>query len=328
MSSPTFTTAVIEAGSTTCTNPASIRAAPTPPHKATTTAAQPTHRPRYARAVRALEQVEGWGPGAAAGVLANRAGRPAASTVGDPHRSHRWASVTKVCTALAALVAVEEGTVSLDTPAGPPGSTLAHLLAHASGLGPTGETVLAGPGTRRIYSNAGFEVVGRLIGERAKMGFDRYLAEAVLDPLGMTGARLAPGGSAAFGMEGTVADLMALASELLAPTVIDPGTLAIATSVAFPGLAGVLPGFGRQDPCDWGLGPEIRGEKNPHWTGRHNSGSTFGHFGRSGCFVWVDPEVSVACVAAGDREFGPWAALAWPALADAVLEEVGGERSC
>ena len=45
-----------------------------------------------------------------------------------------WASVTKLATAVAMLVAAEEGIVDLDEPAGPPGSTFRHLLAHASGL--------------------------------------------------------------------------------------------------------------------------------------------------------------------------------------------------
>src|SRR5262250_434788 len=46
----------------------------------------------------------------------------------------RLASVTKLLAALAVLVAVEEGAVELDEPAGPPRSTLRHLLSHASGL--------------------------------------------------------------------------------------------------------------------------------------------------------------------------------------------------
>jgi len=90
--------------------------------------------------------------------------------------------------------------------------------------------------------------------------------------------------------------------------------------VAFPGLRGVLPGVGRMDPCDWGLGFEIRGRKSPHWTGSRNSPATFGHFGRSGTFLWVDPEAGLALVGLTDREFGPWALDAWPALSDAVLE--------
>ena len=99
-----------------------------------------------------------------------------------------------------------------------------------------------------------------------------------------------------------------------------------ATSVQFPGLAGVLPGFGPFDPCDWGLGVEIRGRKHPHWTGTTNSPSTFGHFGQTGSFLWVDPVAGVLCAGLADRRFGVWASRAWPALADAVLAEVGHRR--
>ena len=291
--------------------------------------------------MRALELVAGWPVrAAAAGVLA-RAGADSSAdggsvresahparwpgvsllgTVGDAHRSFAWASVTKLCTALAVLVAVEEGTVALSDEAGPPGSTVAHLLAHASGLGPDRREAIAPPGTRRIYSNAGFEVLGDLLAQRAGMPAGRYVAEAVFVPLGMTGAQLAPGASPAHGAEGTLSDLLALGAELLAPRVVARETLDKATAVAFPRLSGVLPGFGRQDPNDWGLGFEIRGAKHPHWTGTRNSPATFGHFGRSGSFLWVDPGVQVACAVLCDREFGPWAAEAWPAFSDAVLE--------
>jgi CubicO group peptidase (beta-lactamase class C family) len=130
-------------------------------------------------------------------------------------------------------------------------------------------------------------------------------------------------GGAAWGASGPLADLLTLGRELLSPTLLSPDTLAAATSVAFPGLAGILPGFGRQDPNDWGLGFEIRDHKWPHWTGATNSPRTFGHFGRSGAFLWVDPVARLACGSAAGREFGPWAAHAWPRLADAVLQEFG-----
>ncbi len=52
----------------------------------------------------------------------------------------------------------------------------------------------------------------------------------------------------------------------------------------------MLPGFGVQRPNDWGLGFEIRDAKSPHWTGSANSGRTYGHFGQSGTFIWVDPD--------------------------------------
>lgn len=226
------------------------------------------------------------------------------------------ASVSKVLTATAVLVAVQEETLTLDDPAGPPGSTIAHLLAHASGLGPEGG-VVAAPGRRRIYSNRGFEALGDALAAAAEMPFATYVEEAVLEPLGLS--ETAVEGSPARGFTSTAADMAALAAELLQPRLLDPATTAMATEVAFAGLDGVLPGFGTQRPNDWGLGFEVRGGKGPHWTGTTNSPATFGHFGQSGTFLWVDPVAGVACTCLGDRAFGPWAALAWPALSDAVL---------
>ena len=250
-------------------------------------------------------------------------------TAGECDRSFAWASATKLATSLAALVAVEEGTVGLDQPAGPPGSTLRHLLAHASGLGPEAGPPVAPPGTTRIYSNAGYGLVAEMLEARAGIDFAEYLSLGVLGPLGMSGTRLDPpsAAGAAAGLAGPLVDLLALGCELLAPTLVSAETHRESVAVHFAGLAGELPGFGRYAPCDWGLGPEIRGAKQPHWTGTANSPSTFGHFGRSGSFLWVDPVVGVACAALGARPFGPWAARAWPRLADAVLTEVGGAPS-
>ena len=248
------------------------------------------------------------------------------SVTGDTARVHAWASVTKPATALAVLVAVEEGTLGLDEPAGPPGSTVRHLLAHASGLGPAPGPPIEAPGARRIYSNAGYEVLAGLLGERAGMSYAEYLQAGVLDPLGMTGTGLvgSPVGDAAAGLAGPLDDLLALGREWARPTLISRATWRQATSVQFPGLGGVLPGFGPEAPCDWGLGVEVRGAKRPHWTGSANSPATFGHFGQSGSFLWVDPVAGVLCAGLADRPFGVWASRAWPALADAVLAEVAG----
>jgi CubicO group peptidase (beta-lactamase class C family) len=245
--------------------------------------------------------------------------REAPSVHGDRAREFRWASVTKPVTALACLVAAEEGTLDLDEAAGPPGSTVRHLLAHASGLPPDGTAPIARPGERRIYSDSAFDVLGETLAARAEMPFQEYLAGAVLDPLGL-GARYA--GRPGSGLYGSVDDLLALGRELLGPTLVSAETLAEATSLQFPGLAGVLPGFGRQEPNDWGLGIELRDRKSPHWTGSRNSERTFGHFGRSGTFLWADPEVGVALACLTDLDFGEWATTAWPALSDAVLAEI------
>ena len=151
------------------------------------------------------------------------------------------------------------------------------------------------------------------------MPFDEYLREAVLVPLGM---RAQLQGSPASELHGTLDDLLTLAAELQRPTLIAPETLAEATTVQFPGLAGVLPDVGRFDPNDWGLGFELRDHKSPHWTGTHTSPRTFGHFGGSGTFLWVDPDVEVGLGCLTDREFGAWSLDAWPRLSDDVLEEL------
>src|SRR5439155_111356 len=81
------------------------------------------------------------------------------------------------------------------------------------------------------------------------------------------------------------------------------------------GLVGVLPGFGRMEPNDWGLGFELKDAKSPHWTGARNSPRTFGHFGSTpgtATFLWVDPEARLACAALADVSFGDWAKDAWP----------------
>ncbi|HVC25506.1 MAG TPA: serine hydrolase domain-containing protein [Acidimicrobiales bacterium] len=270
--------------------------------------------------MRALEAISDFGARNASAGVVGPGGVLAAR--GDVDHPFAWASVTKLCTALAVLVAVEERSISLDDQAGPPGSTVRHLLAHASGLGPDEpDQPLVAPGKRRIYSNAGFEVLAAFLERRTGMSFASYLGAAVLEPLSMTGTRLV--GTAAAGVVGTLRDLIALGTELLSPSLVDQATLLSATSVAFAGLSGVLPGFGRQDPCDWGLGPELRAGKSPHWTGSRNSPATFGHFGQSGTFLWVDPAARLGCALLTDRPFGSWAAAAWPALSDAVLAELG-----
>ena len=264
----------------------------------------------------ALAEIDGWPATAAAGVVA----RQGTWAHGARLQEFRWASVTKLFTAAATLVAAEEGIVDLDEPAGPEGSTVRHLLAHASGLPFDGEKPIARPGQRRIYSNTGFNVLGRLVAERAEMEFDRYLRGAVLDPLGMERTRL--DGPPASGLLGPLDDLLAFAAELLDPRLVARETLDEATTVAFPGLVGVIPDLGRFEPNDWGLGFELRDAKSPHWTGTENSERTFGHFGGSGSFLWVDPAIQAACASLSDLDFGGWAKEAWPRLSDSVVAEL------
>ncbi|OBI81366.1 serine hydrolase [Mycobacterium sp. 1245805.9] len=266
----------------------------------------------------ALDALDDWPVGAAAAAVVGPDGVLASH--GDTGRVFELASVTKPLVARAAQIAVEEGVVELDTPAGPPGSTVRHLLAHASGLAMHNDRVLSKPGTRRMYSNQGFTVLAQTLEAESGIEFGRYLFEAVCEPLGMATTRLNGGAVAAgFGATSTVADLAAFARELLRPATVSPQLHAEATTVQFPGLDGVLPGYGVQRPNDWGLGFEIRDAKSPHWTGSRNSARTYGHFGQSGGFIWADPEADLALVVLTDRDFGEWALEPWPAISDAVI---------
>jgi len=187
---------------------------------------------------------------------------------GDPNWVTRIASVGKLLVGYTALVAIEEGTIMLDEAVGPPGSTVRHLLAHASG-----QTDLRGTPAAMIHSSLG--------------------------------------------------DLMRFGSELLSPTLIASQTLSAATTAHFPYLSGVVPGLGRFDPSLWGLTFEIKGAKTPHWTGTNNSPATFGHFGGSGTFLWLDPAAGLLAVGLTNRDYGDWAIEAWPPTSDAVLARFG-----
>ncbi len=231
------------------------------------------------------------------------------------------ASLSKPLTAYAVLIGAEQGLLHLDEPYGPvEGATVRHLLAHAGGVPLEEGMPLNRPERRRMYSNWAFDLLGDLVAERAGESFSTFLTREVLGPLGMSATTL--DGSPARDGRGTVRDLLGFAGELLEPRLLDPELHAEATHVAFPGLDGVLPGHGRQQPNDWGLGFEIRGHKAPHWLGTAVSPATFGHFGQSGSFLWVDPQRGVACAELADRAFGDWASEVWPALSDRVVAAV------
>lgn len=236
----------------------------------------------------------------------------------DPTAPFRIASISKTMVGIAALVAVEEGSIDLDEPAGPEGSTVRHLLAHASGLGFDTERQVSPVGRRRVYSNVGIEVFCRHMEQRTAMSFDEYLREALFRPLGMKNTELR--GSPAHAVYSTISDLLQYARELLAPTLVSEKTMAGATSPQFPELAGMLPGITTFDPNPFGLTFEIRGHKDPHWTAPGNSPRTFGHFGGSGSFLWVDPTVQLAAASLADQDFGAWSLEVWPGTNQRILD--------
>jgi len=236
---------------------------------------------------------------------------------GDPDRRYELASVSKLLVSNAVWIALEEGALELDQPAGPPGSTIRHLLAHASGLPFEGAQPIAEPGARRIYSNTGFEMLAATLEAATEMTWQDYVTAAVLEPLAMSSTTL--GDSAARSAHSTLNDLLAWSAEMLTPRLVSSATVTEATSNQFGGLDGVVPGFGQQRPCPWGLGVELKGTKAPHWTPSTGSARTFGHFGAAGTFCWVDPVHRIAAVGLGDLAFGDWAVDLWPRLGDELL---------
>ncbi|WP_423465242.1 serine hydrolase domain-containing protein [Promicromonospora sp. MS192] len=135
----------------------------------------------------------------------------------DENTPMRIGSMTKAFTALAVLQQVDAGRLALDDAVADVlpelrladeryrDITVEHLLTHRSGLAATdleysadpagsaaetvarlsGEELASDPGTVTLYSNAGYDVLARLVERTAGVAFDEYLAEQVLTPLGM-----------------------------------------------------------------------------------------------------------------------------------------------
>ncbi|MGA1078309.1 MAG: serine hydrolase domain-containing protein [Nitriliruptoraceae bacterium] len=278
--------------------------------------------PRAEALAAALAGIDAWPVPHAAAVVVGPDGLIAAR--GDTATAHPVASVTKPLTAAVVLLMADEGLVDLDEPVGPTaaqGATVRHLLAHAGGLGfEAGDRTMA-PGVRRVYSNWGYEVLGDLVAAREARPFADVLRERLTGPLGMAATVL--DGSPAWGARASTDDLGRFVHELLSPRVLPPSARAGLTTVAFPDLDGVLPGFGRQRPNPWTLGLELRDAKDPHWGGPLPPDAV-GHFGRSGSLVWAAPSAGLGLATLSGRDFDTWAAEGWPALAAAVLAAVGG----
>lgn len=273
-----------------------------------------------------LEQLNGWGAPHVAAAIVTTEG--VVESFGDLDRPFRLASITKLFSAWATLVAIEEGSIALDTPAGQPGCTVRHLLSHAGGYPFDGRSPVSAPERTRIYSNTGIEIAADAVAAHTGMAFGDYLGAAVFEPLAMHAAVLRD--SPAHGAWASVADLARFAGELLRPRLLAPETARAASTIQYPPLTGIVPGVGKFDPCPWGLGFEIKGGKSPHWISDALAPESFGHFGGSGTMLAVDPTRDIAVVALTDRPFDQWpdAVSSWRALTADIAEiyEAGGAR--
>jgi CubicO group peptidase (beta-lactamase class C family) len=232
---------------------------------------------------------------------------------GDVDLPRQWASVSKVAVAYGFCRGVSEGRIDLTTPAGPPGASLAHLLAHASGLGLESSDRTIGVGERRVYSNVGIDLAVAAVAPLDPSG---WLEDQVFAPLKLAATLQ---GRPAAGVEGSLEAISSLGVALLAAQELDTSVRDDFVTAFMGELAGIVPGFGRFDPCPWGLGVEVHGAKH-HWMGSLASSSAYGHFGQSGTLVLIDPIRQLVVAAAASEPFGPWARERWPQWMDEVVE--------
>jgi CubicO group peptidase (beta-lactamase class C family) len=231
---------------------------------------------------------------------------------GDLDDVRPWASVSKMAVSLAFGVESDWDLHRFDQPLGPPGSTLANLLSHSSGLGLEEGDPVVGVGTQRIYSNYGIELaVASILGENTA---DNWLQQRVFRPFGMNSTSL--DGLASHGVVGSTNDLARFAVAWLRPDAITKETRNHLITPYAPQLDGFVPGFGRFAPCPWGLGPEVQGEKH-HWMGDWPAAS-FGHFGKSGALILLNADEQIGLVATSTEPFGRWATQLWPTWTSAM----------
>lgn len=283
-----------------------------------------------------------------------------------------FASLTKPSLATAILRLVERGALSLsrtvaeslpDAPPATRGITIAQLLTHTAGFpeyvpgvdalearsAPADAYVRATldagplfpPGSRVLYSNAGFMVLGAVVERATGVAIADLLERDTFAPAGMTrstlrplarpGARtarielvrahgsarteiynspyfkrLARADAGLFATPRDVARLMEL-YRLDGAGVLRPETARDAVASHTAGLPGRYGPY-EWDSCDFGWSWELRDAKVPHPTGSRTSPATFGHIGGSGVLAFCDPSRALTAVIHTCRDFADgWA---------------------
>ena len=245
-------------------------------------------------------------------------------TWGDQDKVYPWMSVTKLVTSRTILGAVENGVLDLEQPLEqlpgvnePRPVSVADLLAHRSGLDHEKREFTRDPHSRRVYSNSGYEILGELLSERSGVPFSTWVAEMVFSPLGI---KRELRGSPAWGMHGSLRELLAFAFEAACPHFLSPKLFSAWSRSDGMALPGVVPGYGFHRDNAWGLGCEVRAAKDPHWTLPGSNEQTYGHFGQSGSFLWIDPASRLGAVFLGQEPFGTLHKQLWPQLNRALRE--------
>ncbi|HEV2109604.1 MAG TPA: serine hydrolase domain-containing protein [Thermomicrobiales bacterium] len=221
------------------------------------------------------------------------------------------------------------------------------------------------PGSHLHYSNAGYAVLARLAEHLGRDEFWEMTRARILDPLGLDDIVARPSDAelervvhvadtanagTAFeaynsaywrdlaipwgGFFGTPRAAVRFAAAFLpgspvtAGNPLSAGTIAAMTSDHAGGVpGGVESGKVWWDHASWGLGWEVKGTKQRHWTGQRTSPETFCHFGQAGTLLWADPSRDLALAVFTTRTVTRmWGFILsrWIRLSDALVELTNG----
>ena len=255
----------------------------------------------------------GWPEGSAAIVLRREdGGLKHVASAGNLDAVRPWASVSKLLVAVAYGIEVDWEAHTFEETVISTGRMACEHLSHATGLGAEEGDPTVEPMTKRVYSNHAVDLlVDHVVGDA---GPAQWLENRIFIPMNLTSAKLV--GKASSGVEGSTRDLATFAECFLERALLGATTHKRLLTVYGPSLAGIVPGWGRFDPCPWGLGPEIRGDKE-HWMGDW-SPSSAGHFGASGAMLLFNYDEGIGVVATSPEPFGPWAVELWPGWTSAM----------
>jgi beta-lactamase class C len=207
-------------------------------------------------------------------------------------------------------------------------------------------------GDRVQYSNVGYTLLALVVEAYARQPFSAALAERVLAPLGVEGylgvalprepalladarrpkdaaAELAPYNSAFWralalpygGLLTTAVGALTLVRAFLpsGQALLSEKTRGEAVRSHTGDRAGGFIAPMWWPRCSWGLGPELRGDKQPHWAPAI-APTSFGHSGASGCLAWADPTRDIAWAFLGARTADSgWLLRRGAAISEAIL---------
>lgn len=223
--------------------------------------------------------------------------------------------------------------------------------------------LVAAPGSKVEYSNVGYGILGLIIEAVSGQSFADYMRERLFAPLGMQHAYLAPpaelyprivhvGGTldpgspterfnSAYARRQThpAGNIIATALDVArffqlfldrgmagGRQVIAPATARLMIANQTAGLCGGIEGFMTWNDCAWGLGFDLRGVKQPHFSGEFSSATTFGHSGVAGTFAWADPARDLVCVMLANRTlYNLWNESRWSRFSTALIAAVVDE---